>query len=148
MRDPLIGQPGYVLQRAATAASVDLNDRLAEIGLRQVDFAFLTLIDAEPGMTQSEAGRMLEIKSANMVAFASRHEQSGLLNREPADGRSLALTLTPNAKKKLDMANQIVAEFENDLIQNVPEHLRSMVLPILTALWNPSDQQQLTDGSE
>jgi len=147
MRDPLLELPGYVLQRAANAASADLNKRLSSIGLRQADFAFLKLIDAEPGMIQSDAGRVLEIKSANMVAFASRHEQSGLLNREPADGRSLALTLTVKGRKTLGMANQIVTEFENDLIERVPERLRPMVVPILIALWDSPDTAQKTDES-
>lgn len=139
MTDSFLKYPGYILRRAANAAKADLDERLSVFGLRQGNFSFLRLIDDSPGMSQSEAGRLLGIKSANMVAFASRLEQAGLLNRESADGRSLALSLTPKGRATLEESNRIVAEFERDLLQRVPESMRSMVIPILMAIWNPSD---------
>ena len=136
MNDPLVELPGYVLRRASGAAASDLHRRLDAVDLRQADFAFMAVINRNPGITQSEAGRILDIKRANMVAFAARLEERKLLSRKRADGRSQALTLTARGRATLEKAHKIVLDFEADLVAGVPESMRPMVLPVLTALWN------------
>jgi DNA-binding MarR family transcriptional regulator len=133
--DPLLGLPGYVLRRASTAALADLNQRLAPLGLRHADVALLLLIDKRPGMTQSEAGRILDIQRANMVPFVSRLRRRGLIERRQVDGRSHALGLTGSGRALLAKARTVVDGYERDLLNRVPKELRPTVLPILFALW-------------
>lgn len=139
MNDSLVELPGYVLRRAASTSVADLNQRLSDVRLRHADVAFLMLINASAGITQSEAGRILDIKRANMVPLVARLERRRLLNRKQVDGRSKALALTAQGRATLTKARQIVGEFETDLMQRVPETMRPLVLPILTALWNRTD---------
>ena len=72
MKDPLITLCGYLLQRAASGALAELNQRLAPLGLRHAGVAMLMLVETHPGISQSHAGRILDIQRANMVPFVAR----------------------------------------------------------------------------
>jgi DNA-binding MarR family transcriptional regulator len=139
MKDPLAKLPGYVLRRASSAALAELNQRLEPLKLRHADVAFLLLIGGMPGISQSEAGRILDIKRANMVPFVSRLERRGLVDRTKVDGRSRALRLTAGGRRMLAKARRVVGSFEASLMNRVPEKMRAMVLPILMALWKRPD---------
>ncbi len=138
MQDPLARYPGYVLRRASAAALAKLNERLEPLHLRHADVALLMLIDAQPGVSQSQAGRILDIQRANMVPFIARLEKQGLIERQQIDGRSRALQLTPNGQSILTQARQRVDDYEMALLNQVPASLRAHVLPILMALWGDS----------
>ena len=137
MKDPLAKLCGYLLQRASTAALTDLNRRLAPLGLRHAGVAMLMLIEARPGITQSQAGRILDIQRANMVAFVARLEALGVIRRKPVDGRSQALELTSRGRVVLERARRVVQAHDATLIGRVPQELRPVVLPVLMALWSP-----------
>ncbi len=135
MKDPLLNLPGYVLRRASAAALAALNERLAPLQLRHADVALLMLIEATPGLTQSLAGRILDIQRANMVPFVGRLEGRSIIARRQVDGRSQALDLTDSGRMLLGKARRVVAAHEAALLRRVPKKLRPLVLPVLTALW-------------
>jgi DNA-binding MarR family transcriptional regulator len=135
-KDPLAELPGYVLRRASAAALAELNQRLAPLGLRHADVALLLLVDSRPGMTQSDAGRILDVQRANMVPFVGRLRRRGLIERRRVDGRSQALALTGSGCSLLARARAVVEAHERALIDRVPRKMRPMVLPILLALWD------------
>jgi len=135
MKDPLIQLSGYVLRRASAAAIAELNERLAPLKLRHADVAMLMLIESSPGLTQSQAGRVLDIQRANMVPFVTRLEARGVIQRRQVDGRSQALDLTGRGRMLLSKARRAVDAHEAALLERVPQKLRSMVLPVLIALW-------------
>jgi len=137
MKDPLAKLCGYLLQRASAAALADLNLRLAPLGLRHAGVAMLMLIEARPGITQSQAGRILDIQRANMVPFVARLEALGVIRRKRVDGRSQALELTSRGRVLLERARRVVQAHEGTLLGRVPEELRPVVLPVLMALWSP-----------
>ena len=134
-QDPLLTLPGYVLRRASVAALAALNERLRTLELRHADVALLMLIEASPALTQSQAGRILDIQRANMVPFIARLEGRGLLTRRQVDGRSQALDLSNAGRILLAKARRVVRAHEAALLRKVPKQLRPMVLPVLTALW-------------
>src|SRR6516165_8558915 len=135
MNDPLVRLCGYLLQRAASSALAELNLRLAPLGLRHAGVALLMLIEARPGITQSQAGRTLDIQRANMVPFVARLEGLGVIRRRQVDGRSQALELTGRGHMLLQRARRVVDAHEARLLARVPAELRPMVLPVLKALW-------------
>ena len=137
MPDPLVGLAGYLLRRASAAAVAELNQRLSGLGLRHADVAMLMLVGASAGITQSEAGRVLDIQRANMVPFVARLEALGLLERRQMDRRSQALDLTRRGRMLLARARRVVSAHETALLKRVPERLRPMVFPVLKALWSP-----------
>ena len=133
--DPLSSFPGYLLRRASVAALGELNDRLAEFELRHADFAALMLIRANPGLSQSEAGRMLDIQRPNMVPLVAKLEKRGLVARKPIDRRSQAISLTAAGSRLVRKACVAVEACERELIDRVPKGLRPAVRPILLAMW-------------
>jgi len=142
MKDPLAKLCGYLLQRASAAALADLNRRLAPLGLRHAGVAMLMLIEARPGITQSQAGRILDIQRANMVPFVARLEALGVIRRKRVDGRSQALELTSRGRVLLERARRVVQAHEGVLLGRVPEELRPVVLPVLMALWSPQTPEE------
>src|SRR5690606_26207150 len=92
--DPLENYPGYLLRRASAATMTSLARRFARLELRPAEATVLMVIDANPNITQSEIGRMLDIASANMAPLVSRLADRKLVERQPVDGRSHGLELT------------------------------------------------------
>ncbi|HWU04436.1 MAG TPA: MarR family transcriptional regulator [Novosphingobium sp.] len=139
MSDPLATLPGYVLRRASSAALAGLNKRLARLGLRHVDASLLLIVSTRPGITQSEAGRILDIQRANMVPIVARLEGRGLLDRRRADGRSQGLYLSEEGAALADGVHEAVETHERDLLDRLPDELRVLAMPMLTALWQAAD---------
>lgn len=140
MKDPLDSLPGYLLRRASAASLTELNQRLMPLHLRHIDASLLLVIDANPDITQSDAGRMLDIQRANMVPLIARLETQGLVCRRQVDGRSQAILLTPMGREALHEAQQLIQAYEADLIGRVPAEMQAHVVPILRALWGKVDR--------
>lgn len=137
MHDPLADLPGYTLRRAASAMMADLAARLAVIELRATDASVLILIDAKQDITASALGRVLDIQRANMVPLLNRLEGARLIRRAPLDRKSVSLELTPDGAERLVQARAIMARFEADLMNRVPQEHRAHLVPALNALWRP-----------
>jgi DNA-binding MarR family transcriptional regulator len=135
MRDPLHNSPGYSLRRASNAMMAELGQRLAAQGLRMADASVLMLIEANPKITASAVGRVLDIQRANMVPLLKKLEDAGLVERAPIDGKSQGLSLTAAGRDRLGEARALIDGFEADLIAKVPEAHRPHLLPALNALW-------------
>lgn len=133
--DELECRPGYLLKRVASAAMVDLSERLAPLDLRQVDVSVLVLVDANDGVIGSHVAQMLDIKGANMVPLLRRLEDADLLRREPIDGKSHALYLTAHGEAVLEKAREVLDEFEGNLMAHVPKELRTPFVTALQAIW-------------
>lgn len=143
MTDPLVNLPGYLLRRASASALVELNQRLAMFGLHHTDVSLLLLIEANPGITQSEAGRILGIQRANMVSFVNRLQKPGWIERRQVDGRSQGLSLSPAGVRIAERAGRLIEDFELQLIARVPPELQPHVRPILHYLWTGSCPESL-----
>ena len=135
MRDPLAELPGYALRRAANAMMSELSTRLTAIDLRISDASVLLLLSGGETLTSSDIGRMLDIQRANMVPLLNRLERAGLIARQPLDRKSLAIVLSEGGRDKLKQVRKITSQFENDLLQRVPEEHRDHLVPALNALW-------------
>ncbi len=135
LHDPLRAFPGYLIRRASMSLLGELNDRLSEFELRHTSFSLLQLIAANPGIKQTDAGRALEIKRANMVPLVAALEERGCITRKPIDGRSQGIELTAIGKRLARKALRVVRNHEKELIERVPEELQPAVVPVLTYLW-------------
>ncbi|QGP81094.1 MarR family winged helix-turn-helix transcriptional regulator [Sphingobium sp. CAP-1] len=112
LHDPVASHLGYMLRRASAVVMAGLGAGLAGIGLRPVEGTILTLVGANPGCIQSDLGRMLGIKRANMVPLIAGLAGKGLLTKSPVDGRSLALFLTATGEAARAQVDAIMAAHE------------------------------------
>ncbi|MBJ7484758.1 MarR family transcriptional regulator [Brevundimonas sp.] len=93
--NPLVGLVGYQLRRSSVVMASDFAERLDPLTLTVISLSVLLMIEANPGITQSEIGRELGIRRANMVPLTAQFAERGLVVRHRADGRSHGLHLTP-----------------------------------------------------
>lgn len=100
LNDPFARHLGYLLRRASAVMMADLGTALIPLGLRPVEATILSLIAANQGCTQSDIGRMLGIKRANMVPLMASLSAKGLIEKSRVDGRSQALGLTDQGALK------------------------------------------------
>lgn len=135
MEDPLAELPGYILRRASIATMNRLHEHLAPLGLRATEASVMLLIGAHEGVTQSDVGRLLGIKRANMVPLTAKLEGRGLLGRKHINGRSQGLFLAEVGQALLKELRLTIARHEQDTLDRVPAHLRQHVIPILVAIW-------------
>jgi DNA-binding MarR family transcriptional regulator len=119
----LHGYLGYLLQRAQMLATADFIAEMAELDLRPGQFAALTVIDANPGLRQSEVSAALGIQKTNFVAAMDGIERRGLAVRKAVAGdkRSYALHLTAAGKALLRRARAAQARHEARLAERLGE---------------------------
>lgn len=134
--DPLENYPGYSLRRASAATMATLARRFAAFDLRPTEATVLLVIDANPNITQSEIGRMLDIASANMAPLVSRLADRELVERQPVDGRSHGLELTSSGRSITAKVKRAVTEHEVELLAKIPTAHRKAFLAALRALWS------------
>ena len=134
MSDPLETLLGYQLRRASNVMMTDLGSRLQAIELRPVEASILTLIDANPGCTQSDLGRSLGIQRANMVPLMVGLTNAGLVDRAPVGGRSQALRLTRVGMERLETVRAIIEAHEARFRRLFTPELRDSVLEVLRSI--------------
>ena len=104
LASPLDELLGYRLRRASMATMADILSILRPMGLSAGEASVLILVGANPGCRQSDVGRALEIKRANLTPLVARMKGRGLVEDAPIDGRSRSLTLSKDGKELHDKA--------------------------------------------
>jgi DNA-binding MarR family transcriptional regulator len=137
MIDPLQDYPGYALRRASAVATTGLSKRLEAFSLRSAEATVLLVIEANPGITQSEIGRLLDIATANMTPLASRLHERDLIVRVRVDGRSQGLSLSGPGRRLTQRVRRTVVDYEKELLQRIPVAQRAVFLAALRAIWAP-----------
>ncbi len=133
--DPLKDFPGYLLHRVSADAMTRLARRLAPLGLRPTEASVLLVIEANPNITQSEIGRMLDIAGANMAPLVARLADRELIEREPVDGRSHGLTLAPAGRELFVQLRNQFKEHEAEILDKLPASRRAAFTKMLRTLW-------------
>lgn len=92
--DPFEGLLGYHLRRLSLLVMADFTEALAPLDLKPAEASVLYVVGAAAGLTQSDIGKMLGIKRANMAPLIAGLMRRGLVARVRVDGRSQALRLS------------------------------------------------------
>jgi DNA-binding MarR family transcriptional regulator len=108
---------------------------LEKHGVRPVEASVLMVVESMPGTTQSEIGRLLSIKRANMTPLVAKLEARGLVRRERVDGRSHGLVLAARAVRLVGNIRLATEACERSLIERVPQAHRQSFIAALQALW-------------
>ena len=133
---PLNGYVGYALRRAQGAVLADFNGALAELGLRPGQIAVLTLIEHNPGTSQTSVSDALGVQKANFVATITDLEKRGYVVRRKStsDGRSYALDLTARGRRVLERAAELQAAHETRVTARLGVRGREQLLELLGKL--------------
>ena len=95
----------------------------------------LLAIAAHAGLTQSDIGRMLGIKRANMAPLIGGLEARGLISRWAVDGRSQALALTAEGEVLHLAAQEATRAHEQRLFGSLTHAERTRLANQLRQLW-------------
>jgi DNA-binding MarR family transcriptional regulator len=135
LRNPLEDLLGYQLRRASSASMAVLVRDLETCGLKPVEASVLLLIDANPGVTQSDIGRILGIQRANMAPMVASFDGRGLLRRKRLDGRSHGLEITSEGRVIAARARAAMHAHDAMLLAAIPGEALESIIRGLDALW-------------
>ncbi|PZU10404.1 MAG: MarR family transcriptional regulator [Sphingomonas sp.] len=129
----LDGLVGYHLRRASSVFGSDFFRTVGGEGLRQVPFAILSVIAANPGIRQGVAGEVLGIKRANMVVLVNELVEAGHVDRSPAedDRRAIALALTAKGRAMLEDATARLIAHEDALLSEFTADERHILIGLI-----------------
>ncbi len=133
--DPFDDLLGYHLRRLSVKVMADLSGALKPLELNPADASILFVINANPGMTQSDVGKALGILRANMAPLIGTLVQRGFIERETIDGRSQALKLTSSGVIACRQAKAAARVNEERLFGSLPEATRHRLVKQIRALW-------------
>jgi DNA-binding MarR family transcriptional regulator len=129
---PLPELIGYVLRRAQLVVFQDFFAAFAPFDIRPAQFAVLTVIERNPGMTQSQVAEALGIKRTNFVGLLDALEARVLAERRPArDKRSYALYLTADGAVLMRKLRTVLKAHESRMIAKVGEDGREALIALL-----------------
>ncbi|HEX9212165.1 MAG: MarR family transcriptional regulator [Alphaproteobacteria bacterium] len=118
---PLRDSIGYALRRAQVAVFQNFYEAFAELDIRPAQYSVLTIIELNPGVSQTQAADALAIKKTNFVAMIDGLEARGLARRTPSenDRRFHALRLTDKGKALMSKLHKIAAAHEGSITQRL-----------------------------
>jgi DNA-binding MarR family transcriptional regulator len=132
----LNGHVVFHLRRAQSAVFADFVASLARLDLRPAQYTLLEVVDAHPGLRQSDAAAILGIEKANFVSLVHGLERRALLrrSRSAVDRRSYALYLGAAGARLLKRARGLHHAHEAKLTARLGAKGRDDLLGFLTRL--------------
>lgn len=120
---------GYHLRLAQIALFRDFAAAVSDYDITPTLFSALILIEANPGMKQTDLARAIQLDRSSVVSVIDKLEQQGIVIRRRAiqDRRSTSVALTAAGQQLLDEVRPRVLEHEARI----------------TAHFTPSEQTQL-----
>jgi DNA-binding MarR family transcriptional regulator len=126
---------GYELKRAQQALRGRMDEALRPLGLSTPQYAALTALEAQPGLSNAELARAGFVTPQTMNAIVAGLAGGGLVERRPhpSHGRVLTTELTPRGAKLLAEAHPRVAEIEQRMTAPLSPEQRHQLLAGLRA---------------
>jgi DNA-binding MarR family transcriptional regulator len=130
---------GYNARRATLTILSVFFDRMADFGLRPVDFSLLNLIHHNPGITSRRLSEALAIQPPNLVGKVAGLLEKGWIDRKAdvQDKRALGLTLTESGLKLVLQAEQAVEALEIEASGQLTTEERALLITLLKKVYLP-----------
>ena len=128
---------GYNARRAALTIIEGFLERMAEFGLRPVDFSVMSVIQHNPGVTSRQLCAALNLLPPNLVGLIQSLEARGLIHRlpHPTDGRAMGLHTTPDGAALMQQAEQAATDLEIERSSRLTPTQRKTLLDLLQKIY-------------
>ena len=128
---------GYNARRAALTIIEGFLERMAEFGLRPVDFSVMSVIHHNPGVTSRQLCAALNLLPPNLVGLVQSLEARGLIHRlpHPTDGRAMGLHPTPQGQALMQQAEQAATDLEIERSARLTAAQRKTLLDLLQKIY-------------
>lgn len=129
---------GYQIRRAQAAIFGRFETTLADFDLTPGSFGVLTLIKANPGITQVALAAAFGVDKSTMSPVIVRLEKRGLVRREvlASDRRCHALYFEPEAEPQFLATREKVRAFEGGVAQRLTKPEQRELSRLLAKLQN------------
>jgi DNA-binding MarR family transcriptional regulator len=140
-REVLESRIGYQLKRAEHVLRLEMDGALREVGLTTPQYAALSVLGDEPGLSGAELARRCFVTPQTMNAIVVNLEAVGLVLRtsHPEHGRVLQAYLTAAGEELVSRAHEIVEAIEKRMLAALDPEER---LQLLNALRSCTDSLQ------
>jgi len=124
---------GYQLRLAQRAIFDDFAEAIGELEVSPGLFGMLVVIEANPGIKQTELANAAQLDRSSLVPALDKLEARGLVARRASaeDRRVNGLWLTQDGTALLKKLKQRVARHEQRLAQNLSEAEREQLIDLL-----------------
>jgi DNA-binding MarR family transcriptional regulator len=120
----------YAIGRVDHGIRREMRALLAEWQLSVQEYTALSVLRARPGLSNAQLARRSLVAPQSMIEILGKLERRGLVAREvdPSHGRILRAAPTRAGLALLARADPGVAAIGDELLADVPEHEREIVL--------------------
>jgi DNA-binding MarR family transcriptional regulator len=141
-------RPGYLIKRAQAALNAHMARALHEHGVTITQFAVLTALAEEPGLSNAELARRAFITPQSMNENLRELEQRTWVtrSRHPTHGRILQIELTEEGRATLQTCDATVTVIEQRMLAELdPGQRRQLATALRTciAALNPAQPDAL-----
>ncbi len=118
---PLADRFGYLLKVAQHALRTAMDDALRPFGITTPQYAVLSALEREPGMSNADLARAAHVTAQSMQGIVANMDRDGLIKRttDPAHKRILRTELTAAGRKALARADAAVADIEGKMLNGL-----------------------------
>lgn len=132
---------GYHCRRAFLQVEPFSDPRMAAFALRPADFAVLSLLSANPGISQKQVAQGIGVAPPNLAPVLERLEARELLarRRSQSDGRIQSFSLTAEGRQLCARAEETALRIEDEAAGALSEDERKTLLHLLRKLYAAQD---------
>jgi DNA-binding MarR family transcriptional regulator len=138
----LLSLVGYNCRRAYLTIIPHFHERMKKFELRAVDFSVLSLLSANPNITQKRLSKAVNVSPPNLAILLDRLEERGLVMRQrnPLDKRSQTLVLTGEGTKLCGRAEKTATDLEMQATSMLSDGERGELLRLLQKIFMHEDK--------
>lgn len=131
---------GYRLRRAQVVIYQDYVRTVGSLDIRPAQFAAMTIIGANPGLSQTTLAATMGIDRSGAVILIDALEGRGLASRvpSPTDRRTYAIMLTEKGQQTLEELKRRVSEHELRVTSQLSDDERVLLRELLRRIYAPA----------
>lgn len=131
---------GYRLRRAQVVVYQDYVRTVGSLDIRPSQFAAMTIIGSNPGLSQTTLAATMGIDRSGAVILIDALEAKGLASRvpSPVDRRTYAIILTDKGHATLEELKRLVAEHDLRITSRLSAEERTLLRDLLHRLYTPA----------
>ena len=127
---------GFLLAKASQRFNERLHERFEERGFGEVRASYgsvLVPLFERDGLRLVELAAAARLSKQSMTALVKLCEVDGLVERQrdPDDGRAFNVRLTPRGHEFRSVAEEVLAELDEELVETIGNHNRDALIEAL-----------------
>ena len=124
---------GYLLKRVQAGLRAGMDEALAAKGLTTPQYAVLSALEREPGISNAELARRSFVTPQTMIRIVDNLESLRLIARKPhpTHGKVLMANLTPEGARLVKSCHSTVEAVETRMLRGLKASERSTLQSLL-----------------